>query len=177
MYISKPVRTAIRKRHPYAQPSLSVISAGEARVLLETYADRDDENARALLREAMIALAHRGELRERDGSDGIRVPQPSIFRRVVLAAVISILFVVPLTLLTTAVSEGSALQTVFVKTSLLWFPVWSTIMLLVTLDAPALFGFAGPRPDPFGPKALGMSALGIANIISMVIFLFVMKTR
>jgi len=49
------------------------------------------------------------------------------------------------------------------------FTVW------VTLDASALFGFVGPRPDPLGPKSLGLSALGVANIAAM--FLFLILTR
>jgi hypothetical protein len=40
----------------------------------------------------------------------------------------------------------------------------------VTLDASALYSFVGPRPDPFGSKALGLSALGVANIAAMFLF-------
>jgi hypothetical protein len=84
---------------------------------------------------------------------------------------------VPFTLLIGAVSAGSALQIALAKISPGWFPAWATFTVWVTLDASALYGLAGPRPDPFAPKALSMSALGIANIISMIAFLFLGKTR
>jgi hypothetical protein len=162
------------KRKPYSQPALTSVHPQEAQYLLEMYADRDDENTRALLRQARIHRSH--DVRQRGELYEVRVAQPSLLRRVVLAATIAFLCLVPLTLLIVAVSAGSVLRIAFAKLSLLWFPVWMTFTLWVTLDAAALFGFAGPRPDPLGPKALSMSALGIANILSMIAFLFLVKT-
>ena len=69
------------------------------------------------------------------------------------AAAICFMLVIPLTLLIAAVSARSGLQAALAKMTLVWFPVWATFTPWVTLDASALYGFAGLRPDPFGPKA------------------------
>jgi hypothetical protein len=165
------------KRKPYKQPVVTKIDREEARWLLQTYADVEDESTRKLLRRALIDPEGAGKKQETEGKRDVRVPQPSIFRRIVFAAAVCFMLVVPLTLLIAAVSAGSALQAALAKMSPLWFPVWAAFTLWVTLDASALYGFAGPRPDPFGPKALSMSALGIANIVSMTVFLFLVKGR
>ena len=174
MYNSNPTPSC--KRKPYTQPALTRVYPQEAELLLQNYADRDDENTRVLLRHALIGRADYSRPRERNGGE-TRMPQPSFFRRIFLAATICLLSIVPATLLITAVSAGSFLQAALAKFSLLWFPVWVTFTLWVTLDASALFGLAGPRPDPFGPKALSISTLGIANILSTIAFLFVVKIR
>jgi hypothetical protein len=172
-----PLLPYTRKSKPYKQPAITNVSPEEAKWLLETYADVEDKNTRTLLRQVRISPLRKGKRQQTEGTREVRVPQPSIFRRIVFSAAVCVMFAVPLTLLIGAVSAGSALQIALAKISLVGFPVWATFTLWVTLDASALYGFAGPRPDPFGPKALSMSALGIANIVSMIAFLFLVRIR
>lgn len=105
------------------------------------------------------------------------VPQASIIRRTAFVAVLCFLIATPLVLLLAAVSTPSGLQPALSRFSVFWFPVGAVFAVWVILDAAALFGFAGPRPDPLGPKALSVSALGVANIASMLLFLILANRR
>jgi hypothetical protein len=102
-------------------------------------------------------------------------PQAGILRKIAFATVLFFLFAMPVLLMMAAVSNGFALRDTLTRLTVFWFPVWAVFAVWVTLDAVALYGFIGPRPDPLGPKALGLSALGFANIVAM--FLFVLLTR
>jgi hypothetical protein len=108
---------------------------------------------------------------------GLGVPQASIFRRAAFALVLLLLLATPLLLVMAAVSTGSALHDVVERLTAIWFPFWAVFAVWVALDASALYGFAGPRPDPLGPKALGLSGLAVANIVSMFLFLIVTKGK
>jgi len=112
-----------------------------------------------------------------DAHRGLGVPQASIFRRAALALVLLLLLATPLLLLLAAVSTDSALHGVVVRLTALWFPLWAVFAVWVALDASALYGFAGPRPDPLGPKALSLSGLAVANIASMLVFLILTKGK
>src|SRR5882762_1391311 len=74
-----------------------------------------------------------------------------------------------------AFPTDSALHGGLAHSTMFWFALWAVFAVWVTLDASALLGLVGPRPDPLGPKALRSSALGIANIASMC--LLVIMTR
>ena len=109
-------------------------------------------------------------------SDGrVHVPQASILRRAAFVVVLLLLFAMPLLLLMAAVSTGTVLRSILEPHTAFLFPLWAVCAVWVTLDSSALYGFAGPRPDPLGPKALSLSALGIANIVSMFLFLILTK--
>lgn len=100
-----------------------------------------------------------------------------MFRRAAFATVLLFLFATPLLLLMAALSTGSALQGVFAWLTAVWFPVWAVFAVWVALDASALYGFVGPRPDSLGPKALRLSGLAVANIISMFLSLPVTRGK
>ena len=110
-----------------------------------------------------------------DAPRGLGVPQASIFRRAAFALVLLLLLATPLLLVMAAVSTGSALHDVLEQLTAIWFPLWAVFAVWVALDASALYGFAGPRPDPLGPKALSLSGLAVANIVAMFLFLILTK--
>src|SRR5882762_8474713 len=86
-------------------------------------------------------------------------PEPGDVRKIVFAAIVVMLFAAPVFLLLTAISAPFPLRDALAANTMYWFPGWAVFTVWVALDASALFGFAGPRPDPFGPRALGLSAL------------------
>jgi hypothetical protein len=102
--------------------------------------------------------------------------QVGIFRRVTFVAALLSLFAIPL-LLMVSISPDATLHRVLVPVTAYWFPLWAVFSVWVTLDASALFGFVGPRPDPLGPQALRLSGLGLANIIAMFLFLIVTRGK
>jgi hypothetical protein len=104
-------------------------------------------------------------------AEGLSVPKASILRHTVFAVALLLLIATPSFLFIAAVSTDSTLHGVLSHITVLGFPLWATFAVWVTLDASALFGFVGPRPDPFGSRALGLSALGVANIAAMFLFL------
>jgi hypothetical protein len=111
-------------------------------------------------------------VQESDAAAGdARPPQASILRRALFVALLFFLIANPLVLLVAAVSKNDMLHTPLARFSVFWFPVAAIFAVWVILDASTIFGFAGPRPDPFGSKSLSLSALGIANIASMLLFL------
>ena len=112
-----------------------------------------------------------------DAPDDLGVPRVSTSRRAAFAAVLLLLFATPLLLVMATVSTDSALRGVVERLITLWFPLWAVFAVWVALDASALYGLAGPRPDPLGPKALRLSGLAVANIISMFLFLLVTKGK
>jgi hypothetical protein len=95
----------------------------------------------------------------------------SILWHTIFAVVVLFLIATPSFLFMAALSTDSALHGVLAHITVFWFPLWAILAVWVTLDASALYGFVGPRPDPFGPKALRLSALGFANIAAMFLFL------
>jgi hypothetical protein len=105
------------------------------------------------------------------------IQRVGIFRGVIFVAVLLSLFAIPLVLMVVAISPDSALHRALVPVTAYWFPLWAVFSVWVTLDASALFGFVGPRPDPLGPQALRLSALGLANIIAMFLFLIVTRGK
>ena len=120
----------------------------------------------------MNAPPNRGRMQDSNASAGdARSPQASVLRRAVFVALLFFLIANPLVLVVAAVSKNDVLHAPLARFSLFWFPVGAIFAVWVILDASAIFGFAGPRPDPFGPKSLSLSALGIANIASMLLFL------
>jgi hypothetical protein len=102
---------------------------------------------------------------------GLSVPKTTTRRRTIFAVILVLLIATPAFLFVAAVSKDSTLYGFLGQTTMFWFPLWAIIAVWVTLDASALYSFVGPRPDPFGSKALGLSALGVANIAAMFLFL------
>jgi hypothetical protein len=102
---------------------------------------------------------------------GLSVPKTTARRRSIFAVIIVLLIATPAFLFVAAVSKESTLYGFLGQTTMFWFPLWAIIAVWVTLDASALYGLIGPRPDPLGPKALKLSALGFANVAAMFLFL------
>ncbi len=125
----------------------------------------------------MTSTPNNGRVQGMGAQRALGVPQASIIRRAAFALVLLLLLATPLLLLVAAVSTGSALHAVVAQRTAIWFPLWAVFAVWVALDASALYGFAGPRPDPFGPKALGLSGLAVANIVSMFLFLILTKGK
>jgi hypothetical protein len=108
---------------------------------------------------------------------GLSVPKATIRGRTIFAAVLMLLIATPAFLFVVAVSNDSTLYGVLGQITVFWFPLWAIFAVWVTLDASALYGLTGPRPDPFGPKALKLAALGFANVVAMFLFLILTKGK
>jgi hypothetical protein len=118
----------------------------------------------------MTSARHDGRGEAVGGAPGdFGPPQVTILRKITFVAVLFFLFTTPVLLLVAALSTDFALLSV-AQFTVFWFPLWGVFAVWVTLDASALYGFVGPRPDPLAPQALRLSALAIANIASMFIF-------
>lgn len=101
----------------------------------------------------------------------------SILWRVAVALLICLLCVVPLLLLMAATSTDSWLHLWSARSVVFWFPLWEIIAVWVTLDAATLLALVGPRPDPLGPKAMTVTLLGLANVISTCVFVGLMGKK
>jgi hypothetical protein len=123
----------------------------------------------------MTIVPNNGQVQEVEGEPSdLSVPLMSIFWRAAFATLLLLLLVTP-PLLMAAVSDGSALHGVLPQLTPFWFPLWAVFAVWVALDASALYGLVGPRPDPLGPRALMLSGLAVANIVSMFLFLILTK--
>ena len=108
---------------------------------------------------------------------GLSVPKTTTRRRTIFAVILVLLIATPAFLFVAAVSNDSTLYGFLGQTTMFWFPLWAIIAVWLTLDASALYALIGPRPDPFGPKALRLSALGVANVAAMFVFLILTKGK
>src|ERR1700731_2833228 len=106
---------------------------------------------------------------------GLGVPKASALRHTVFVVVLSCLVAAPAFLFMAPLSTDSTLHSVLAHMTPFGFPLWSVFAVWVTLDASTLYRFVGGRLDPFGPKALSLSALGPVNIASMFLFLVLTK--
>jgi hypothetical protein len=158
------------KRKPYNRPTVTKLTPEEAKTELDSNAATGCENAQRLLAAVKLRLGQ-----NKGKASG--APQAGILRQITFVAVLVLLFAVPAVLLVAAVSDSFALRDTIVRLTVFWFPVWAVFTVWVSLDAVALYGFVGPRPDPLGPKALGLSALGVANIGAMFLFLILTRGR
>jgi hypothetical protein len=117
------------------------------------------------------------EVRNDSGSDRNILPigslTPRKIRHVAFVAALLLLITTPLVVFFAALTLSDAHRAE--QFTLFYFPLWGAFAVWVVLDSPALLGLVGPRPDPFGPKALQVSALGVANLA--VMFLFLILTR
>ena len=104
-------------------------------------------------------------------AEDLSVPKASILRHTVFLVALLLVIATPSFLFIATVSSDSTLHAVLAHITVFGFPLWASFAVWVTLDASALYGFVGPRPDPFGPKALLLSVLGFANIATMFLFL------
>ena len=126
----------------------------------------------------MQVATNNGQVREPIGKPGrLAIFSASIFRRAAFAAVMLFLIGTPSFLLFAAFSGGFALRHIIVQVSAFWFPLWAAFAVWVAFEAPALYGLVGPRPAPLAPKALKLSALAVANVAAMFLFLILSRPK
>src|SRR4029077_5206963 len=82
----------------------------------------------------------------------LSAPKTTTRRRTIFAVILVLLIATPAFLFVAAVSNDSTLYGFLGQTTVFWFPLWAIIAVWVTLDASALYGLIGPRPDPLGPQ-------------------------
>lgn len=104
-------------------------------------------------------------------------PRISAFRRAVFGAVLLLLIGTPSFLLIAAFSTISELRSIIAQIAVLWFPFWAVFGVWVAFKAATLYSLVGFRPDPLGPRALKLSALGVANVVAMFLFLILTRPR
>jgi hypothetical protein len=97
--------------------------------------------------------------------------------RAAFLTVIFLLCVEPFLLLLAAVSTDSFVGRAIHHLPILWLPLWAVFALWVTLDTAGFYGLAGPRPDPLGAKGLKLSALGLTNVATALVFLIATKGK
>jgi len=110
-----------------------------------------------------------------DEAVGLSVSRMSLLRHAVFALVLLCLIAIPAFLFVAVWSNDSKLHEVLAHITVFGFPLWAIFSVWVTIEAPALYGLVGLRPDPFGPKALTLAGLGFANIVLMFLFLILTK--
>jgi hypothetical protein len=93
----------------------------------------------------------------------------------VFVAALSALIAIPTFLLLTAFFGGSALRGMLALMTAFWFPVWAVFAVWVAFKASTLCSLVGPRLNPLAPRTVKLSALGVANVVAM--FLFLILTR
>lgn len=107
----------------------------------------------------MTVASSTERVRGSGGTANVRVLKVSISWHTIFAVSLLFLIATPSFLFWAALFTHSRLHSVLAHISVFWFPLWAIFAVWVTMDASALYGFVGPRPDPFGPKALRLSAL------------------
>jgi hypothetical protein len=126
----------------------------------------------------MASAANNRQVQVTGGERDERVtPRISVFRRAVFGAVLLSLIGTPSFLLIVAFFSISELRGIITQIAVLWFPLWAVFGVWVAFKASTLYGLVGSRPDPLGPEALKLSALGAANIVVMFLFLILTRPR
>ena len=105
------------------------------------------------------------------------VPKVSILRRAIFAGALFCLIALPTFLFMATLSHDLMLRGILAQFTVFGFPVLAVFAVWVTIDAQALYNLVGLRIDPFGPKALTLSALGFANVAAMFLFLILTKGK
>jgi len=104
------------------------------------------------------------------GAEG-DVPRPRVCRLVLFGAIVSSQAIMPLVLLLDGVSSRWPANKGVGPFWAFWITLWAVFSVWVILDSDSLCRFIEARPDPLGAKALGLSLLGIANVVSVLLFL------
>ena len=182
MSASKPAINDTRKRRSYKQPALAKLTPEAAKKVLEAKSIPGDRQADNLFREIRCRVedewsdpSANGRVRESGVTEGINDTKASIVRYAIFAAVLLLLIATPAFLFIAALSNDSRMYSTLRRITVFWFPLWGIFAVWISLNASALYGFVGPRPSPFGPKALRLAALGFANIAAMFLFLILTK--
>ena len=106
-----------------------------------------------------------------DSGAGGGVPQPGVCRLVLFGAILLSQAVMPIVLLLNGVPSRWPANKGVGALWAFWITLWAVFSVWVSLDADSLCRLVEPRSDPLGAKALGVSLLGIANVVSVLLFL------
>jgi len=96
--------------------------------------------------------------------------------RVVFLTAMVLLCVEPLLLLLSATSSDSFVGRAIHHVPILWLPLW-TVFALWDAGYGGSYGLAGPHPDLLEAKGLKLSALGLTNVATALVFLIATKGR
>lgn len=103
-----------------------------------------------------------------DSSDD---PKVSAWRVVLFGLIVLSETVMPLVLLLNGVSGQWPAHRGLEAFLALRITLWAVFNIWVALDAGSICRFVEPYTDPLGSKALGLSFLGVANVVSVLLFL------
>jgi hypothetical protein len=124
----------------------------------------------------MASTSNHGQIQGRVIAQGKSdIPRVNVFRRAIFGAALSSLIAIPTFLLLTAFFGGSAVRGMLTQMTTFWFPVWAMFAVWVAFKASMLYGLIGPRPAALAPRTLTLSALGLANVVAMFLFLILAK--
>ena len=166
-------RTARHRRYYYA-PTATKLTREAAEAMLRAKAIPGNPQAKELFKQ-MTVMGEQMKSDRRSGETTARSRLPA-GRRVAFAMAMLLLIATPIFISFVALTIGSNADRAAEYTPI-YFPIWAVFAVWVTLDAPALLGLVGPRPDPFGSKSLQLSALGVANLAAMFFFLILTKAK
>ena len=163
-------------RSCYNAPTATKLTREAAEATLRARAIPGDPQAEELFNEMKVMGEQmKAESDQRSGETTVQLRLPA-GRRVAFAAAMLFLIATPIFIFVAALTTGSNADRAAEYTPIC-FPIWGIFAVWVTLDAPALLGLVGPRPDPFGSKSLQLSALGVANLAAMFFFLILAKGK
>jgi hypothetical protein len=106
-----------------------------------------------------------------DSGAGGDVPRPGVCRLVLFGAILLSQAAMPIVLLLNGVSSRWPVNKGVGALWAFWITLWAVFSVWVSLDADSLCRIVEPRSDPLGAKTLGLSLLGIANVVSVLLFL------
>ena len=152
------------------------LSRESAEAILRARAFPGDPQAEELFKQITVMgeqMKAESDQRSDETTAQLRLPAG---RRVAFAVAMLLLIATPIFIFFAALTIGSSADRAAEYTPI-YFPIWGVFAVWVTLDAPALLGLVGPRPDPFGSKSLQLSALGVANLVAMFFFLILTKGK
>lgn len=161
-------------RRCYNAPTATKLTREAAETILRARAIPGDPQAEELFKQ-MTAMGEemKSESDRWSGKTTAQFRLPA-GRRVAFAMAMLLLIATPIFIFFVALTIGSNAHRAAEYTPIC-FPIWAIFAVWVTLDAPALLGLVGPRPDPFGSRSLQLSALGVANLAAMFFFLVLTK--
>jgi len=168
-------RTA-QHRSCYNAPTATKLTREAAEAILRARAIPVDPQAEELFKQMTVIgeqMNVDSDRRSGEVTAQLRLPAG---RRIAFAAAMLLLIATPIFIFVAALTLGPNADRAAEYTPIC-FPIWASFAVWVTLDAPALLGLVGPRPDPFGSRSLQLSALGIANLAAMFLFLVLTKGR
>lgn len=125
----------------------------------------------------MASAANKRQLQVTCGEQDAVTSRISVFRRAIFGAMLLLMIGTPSFLLIVAFFNISELRGIITQIAVLWFPLWAVFGVWVAFKASTLYGLVGSQPDPLAPKALKLSALGVANVVAMFLFLILTRPR